>query len=106
MGRFAAFGWRTSPRARLVLRAAEALDALGHVRGLVDDLREAHDRDRVLQCDVAAVDLLEELDEFLEQIYGREVTLEDTVTVVRFSQIVDKPSDMTERIKGFGGAQN
>jgi hypothetical protein len=25
---------------------------------------------------------------------------------VRFSQIVDKPSDMTERIKGFGGAQN
>ena len=32
--------------------------------------------------------------------------MDDTVTVVRFSQIVDKPSDMTERIKGFGGAQN
>ena len=48
----------------------------------------------------------EELVKFLEQIYGREVTLDDTVTVVRFSQIVDKPSDMTERIKGFGGAQN
>ena len=48
----------------------------------------------------------EELVTFLEQIYGRDVSLDDTVTVVRFSQIVDKPSDMTERIKGFGGAQN
>jgi hypothetical protein len=48
----------------------------------------------------------EELIAFLEKIYGREVTMEDTVTVVRFSQIVEKPSDMTERIKGFGGAQN
>src|SRR5918998_5505526 len=26
---------------------------------------------------------------FLEQIYGRDVTMEDTVTVVRFSQIVE-----------------
>ena len=43
---------------------------------------------------------------FLEQIYAREVSMDDTVTVVRFSQIVEKPSDMTERIKGFGGAQN
>ena len=48
----------------------------------------------------------EELIHFLEQIYGRPVSPDDTVTVVRFSQIVDKPSDMTERIKGFGGAQN
>ena len=33
----------------------------------------------------------EELINFLEQIYGRAVSLEDTVTVVRFSQILDKP---------------
>jgi len=26
--------------------------------------------------------------------------------VVRFSQIMDKPSGMTEAMKGFGGAQN
>ncbi len=31
----------------------------------------------------------EELINFLEQIYGREVSMEDTVTVVRFSQILD-----------------
>jgi hypothetical protein len=48
----------------------------------------------------------EELIHFLEQIYGRKVSLDDTVTVVRFSQIIDKPTGMTEAIKGFGGAQN
>jgi hypothetical protein len=48
----------------------------------------------------------EELISFLEQIYGREVSVEDIVTVVRFSQILDTPSGMTEAIKGFGGAQN
>jgi hypothetical protein len=48
----------------------------------------------------------EELIHFLEQIYGRSVSPEDTVTVVRFSQIIDKPASMTEAMKGFGGAQN
>ena len=48
----------------------------------------------------------EDLVHFLEQIYGRAVSLDDVVTVIRFSQIVDKPAGMTERIKGFGGAQN
>ena len=48
----------------------------------------------------------EELINFLEQIYGREVSSEDTVTVVRFSQILENPAGMTEAMKGFGGAQN
>jgi hypothetical protein len=48
----------------------------------------------------------EELVKFLEQIYGRQVSMQDTVTVVRFSQILDKPAGMTEAMKGFGGAQN
>ena len=48
----------------------------------------------------------EELVKFLEQIYGREVSMDDTVTVVRFSAILEKPSDMAQRMKGFGGAQN
>ena len=49
---------------------------------------------------------VDELVHFLEQIYGREVSLEDTVTVVRFSQIIDNPPDVTERLRGIGGAQN
>jgi len=28
--------------------------------------------------------------------------MEDVVTVVRFSQILDKPAGMTEMVKGFG----
>jgi hypothetical protein len=48
----------------------------------------------------------EELISFLEQIYGHPVSVEDIVTVVRFSAILDKPAGMTEMVKGFGGAQN
>jgi hypothetical protein len=35
---------------------------------------------------------LEETVKFLEQIYSRPVANEDTVTVIRFSQIVERPS--------------
>jgi hypothetical protein len=48
----------------------------------------------------------DELISFLEQIYGRDVSPEEVVTVVRFSQILENPTGMTEAIKGFGGAQN
>ena len=48
----------------------------------------------------------EELIHFLEQIYGKTVALEDTVTVVRFSQIIENPPEFTERRLGIGGAQN
>ena len=49
---------------------------------------------------------LDEEVHFLEQIYGREVSMEDVVTVVRFSQIVDSPTEFTDRKLGIGGAQN
>ena len=48
----------------------------------------------------------DEMLSFLEQIYGKPVTVDDIVTVVRFSQIVENPPGMTDRIRGFGGAQN
>ena len=48
----------------------------------------------------------EEMVHFLEQIYGRKVELDDTVTVVRFSQIVDSPSELSDRLRGIGGVQN
>ena len=50
---------------------------------------------------------VEELVHFMEQIYGREISLEDTVTVVRFSQILAKaPTEMHDRLRGQGGTQN
>ena len=49
---------------------------------------------------------LDEMVHFLEQIYGRKVETEDTVTVVRFSQISDRPSEVQERMRPSGPRQN
>ena len=48
----------------------------------------------------------DEMQHFLEQIYGRTVGDDDIVTVVRFSQIVENPAEYTDRRLGIGGAQN
>ena len=48
----------------------------------------------------------EEMIHFLEQIYGKKVALDDIVTVVRFSQIIENPHEVTNRLHGIGGAQN
>jgi len=42
---------------------------------------------------------LEETAHFLEQIYGRPVAEDDTVTVIRFSQIIERPAAAPQ----FGG---
>lgn len=48
----------------------------------------------------------DELIHFLEQIYGRTVTQDDIVTVVRFSQILTNPPGYADARLGIGGAQN
>ena len=48
----------------------------------------------------------DEMIHFLEQIYAREVSMDDIVTVVRFSQIIENPPDFQDRLRGVGGAQN
>jgi hypothetical protein len=49
---------------------------------------------------------VEEMVHFLEQIYGKPVSMDDMVTVVRFSQIIENPPEVTDRLRGIGGAQN
>jgi hypothetical protein len=49
---------------------------------------------------------VEETQHFLEQIYGREVKLEDEVTIVRFSAIHERPPEITERMRAEGPTQN
>ena len=49
---------------------------------------------------------LDEMVHFLEQIYGRKVDTNDDVTVVRFSQISDRPSEIRERMRPDAPAQN
>src|SRR5215216_4780991 len=49
---------------------------------------------------------LDEMVHFLEQIYGRKVEMADAVTVVRFSQISDRPPEIAERLRAGGAGQN
>ena len=48
---------------------------------------------------------LDETLHFLEQIYGRSVDDDDTVTVIRFSAISEGPTEIEQRLRG-GPAQN
>ena len=49
---------------------------------------------------------IDEMVHFLEQIYGRKVAMDDMVTVVRFSQISDRPSEISERMRPAAPSQN
>ncbi|HEY7966521.1 MAG TPA: ASCH domain-containing protein [Solirubrobacteraceae bacterium] len=89
-------GYQYSPREKIFDAVIDQVE--------VTRLRDLSPRD--IEHDNPEFRRHEDLVHFLEQIYGRTVTLDDVVTVVRFSQIVDKPAGMTEAIKGFGGAQN
>jgi hypothetical protein len=89
-------GYQYSPREKIFDAVIDQVE--------VTRLRDLSPRD--IEHDNPEFRRHEDLVHFLEQIYGRTVTLEDTVTVVRFSQILDKPTGMTEAMKGFGGAQN
>jgi len=89
-------GYQHSPREKVFDAVIDQVEVMR--------LRELSPRD--IEHDNPEFRRHEELIKFLEQIYGRDVSTEDMVTVVRFSQIIVKPAGMTEAIKGFGGAQN
>ena len=89
-------GYQHSPRERIFEAVIDSIEVKR-----VGDLSP-----RDIEHDNPEFRRTEELVHFLEQIYGREVGLEDTVTVVRFSQIVENPPDFQDRLRGVGGAQN
>ena len=89
-------GFQHSPREKIFEAVIDGVD--------VKKVSELSPRD--IEHDNPEFRRTEEMVNFLEQIYGRDVTLDDTVTVVRFSQIIENPPSMTERMHGIGGAQN
>ena len=89
-------GYQHSPRAKIFDAVIDQVE--------VKRVKELSPRD--IEHDNPEFRRHDELIHFLEQIYGRSVTLEDTVTVVRFSQIVDNPQQFTNARLGIGGAQN
>jgi hypothetical protein len=89
-------GYQHSPREKIFEAVVDQVE--------VKRVKELSPRD--IEHDNPEFRRTEEMIHFLEQIYGRKVELDDTVTVVRFSQIVDSPSELSDRMRGIGGVQN
>jgi hypothetical protein len=89
-------GFQHSPRERIFQAVIDSVE--------VKRIRDLSPRD--IEHDNPEARRVEELMSFLEQIYDRSVSLDDTVTVVRFSQILDNPPMLRDRLHGIGGAQN
>ena len=89
-------GYQYSPRERIFEAVVDQVE--------VKRVRDLSPRD--IEHDNPESRRVEELMSFLEQIYDRPVTLDDVVTVVRFSQIIDRPPTIRDHLHGIGGAQN
>jgi hypothetical protein len=89
-------GYQYSPREKVFLAVIDAVDTKR-----IKDLSP-----REIEHDNPEFRRQDELIGFLEQIYDRPVTEDDTVTVVRFSQVIENPPDFQDRLRGVGGAQN
>jgi hypothetical protein len=89
-------GYQHSPRERIFEAVIDTVE--------VKRIRELSPRD--IEHDNPEFRRTEELVHFLEQIYGQEVSMDDTVTVVRFSQVIDNPPSVVDRIHGIAGTQN
>jgi len=89
-------GFQHSPRERLF-------------EAVIDDVQVKSVMDlspRDIEHDNPEFRRLEETTHFLEQIYGRPVSTDDLVTIVRFSQISERPADISERLREAGPTQN
>ncbi len=89
-------GFQHSPRERIFEAVIDGVE--------VKPLKELSRRD--IEHDNPEFRRLDETVHFLEQIYGRKLSEEDTVTVVRFSQISDRPAEISERLRPQAPSQN
>ena len=89
-------GYQHSPREKIFDAVIDQVD--------VKRVKELSPRD--IEHDNPEFRRIEEMVHFLEQIYGRKVDLNDEVTVVRFSQIIENPPGISDRLKGVAGTQN
>jgi len=89
-------GFQHSPREKIFDAVVDAVDVKR-----VSDLSP-----RDIEHDNPEFRRIDEMVHFLEQIDGRKVSLDDTLTVVRFSQIIEIPPELRDRIRGLGSARN
>ncbi|HYN50128.1 MAG TPA: ASCH domain-containing protein [Thermoleophilaceae bacterium] len=89
-------GFQHSPREKIFEAVIDSVE--------VKQVRDLSPRD--IEHDNPEFRRLDEMVHFLEQIYGRKVEKEDTVTVVRFSQISERPSEIRDRLRPSAPQQN
>ncbi len=89
-------GFQHSPRERIFEAVIDGVD--------VKPVRELSPRD--VEHDNPEFRRVEETVHWLEQIYSRPVGADDIVTVVRFSAISDRPSEIADRLRPETPAQN
>jgi hypothetical protein len=89
-------GFQHSPREKIFEAVIDSVE--------VKQVRDLSPRD--IEHDNPELRRLDEMVHFLEQIYGRKVETEDTVTVVRFSQISERPSEIRDRMRPSAPQQN
>jgi hypothetical protein len=89
-------GYQHSPRERIFEAVIDSIEIKR-----VGDLSP-----RDIEHDNPEFRRLDEEVHFLEQIYGRSVAEADLVTVVRFSEIKETPSEFSERMRGASPHQN
>ena len=89
-------GYQHSPREKIFEAVIDQVE--------VKRVRDLSPRD--IEHDNPEFRRIEEMVHFLEQIYGRKVAMDDQVTVVRFSQIIENPPGISDRLKGVAGTQN
>jgi hypothetical protein len=75
-------GYRHSPREKIFDAVIDDVE--------VKKVGELSPRD--IEHDNPELRRLDETMQFLEKIYGRPISLDDTVTVIRFSQVVTQPA--------------
>ena len=89
-------GFQHSPRERIFEAVIDAVE-----------VKKASDLSpRDVEHDNPEFRRLEETLHFLEQIYGRSVERDDLVTVVRFSAILERPEEISERMRPQAPSQN
>ena len=89
-------GYQHSPREKIFEAVIDQVD--------VKRVKDLSPRD--IEHDNPEFRRQEEMIHFLEQIYGRSIGHDDTVTVVRFSQVFERPADISERMSPQAPSQN
>ena len=89
-------GYRHEPREKVFTAVIDDVE--------VKRVRELSPRD--IEHDNPEFRRLDEEVHFLEQIYGRSISNDDTVTVVRFSQVFERRPEIAERLSPQAPSQN